>query len=100
MHNTLTRAAVQCFRAALTSACVVVSLAGTSTPATRLSRAVEVVAEGFSNPVGVTVHHNGSIVVSDRKRGAIVRISPNGQRTVLASGLERPAGVAFDHRAT
>ena len=87
---------MQCFRAALASACVVASLAGTSAPATSLSGAVEIVAEGFSDPVGVAVDHNGSIVVSDQKRGAIVRIAPNGQRSVLVSGLERPAGVAFD----
>ena len=87
---------MQCFRAALASACVVASLAGTSTPATRLSGAVELVAEGFSDPVGVAVAHDGSIVVSDQKRGAIVRIAPNGQRSVLVSRLERPVGVAFD----
>ena len=96
MNDTLTRAAMHCFRTTAASACAVASLAGTSPPTMLVSSTVAVVAEGFSDPVGVAVARNGSIVVSDRKQGAIVHVAPNGRRTVLVSGLERPAGVAFD----
>ena len=87
---------MRCFRATLVSACLVASLAGTANRPTPWSRGVEVVAGGFSDPVGVAVDRDGSVVVSDRKTGAIVRIAPNGRRAVLVTGLERPAGVAFD----
>jgi sugar lactone lactonase YvrE len=78
------------------SVCLAASIAGTSTPASRSLPAVEVVAGGLADPVGVAVGRDGSIAVSDRKTGEIVQIDPSGNRTVLATGLDGPAGLAFD----
>lgn len=57
---------------------------------------VEIVAEGFKDPLGVAVHRDGSIVVSDRKAGTITHIASDGSPGALVRGLEGPAGVAFD----
>lgn len=96
MHDRLTRKGTRSFRATLIGVCIAASLAGTSTPASRTSPTVEVVAKDFADPVDVAVTHNGSVVVSDRHTGEIVQIDTSGQRTVLVEGLEGPAGLAID----
>ena len=96
MNDTLTRDAKRCFRATLVSVCLVASLASTSTPAARSSSGIEVVARRLSDPIGVAVDRDGSVVIVERKAGTISRMAPNDRRTVLVRGLEGPAGVAFD----
>lgn len=76
--------------------CLMRPVAGTSAPPQHPLAGVEVVAQGFKNPIGVAVNRDGSIVVSDKKAGTITQIAPDGQQMVLVGGLEGPAGVAFD----
>jgi DNA-binding beta-propeller fold protein YncE len=96
LNDIPTRAAKRCVRATLVSLCLVVALTGTWMPAAHSSSTVEVVAGGFKDPVGVAVDRDGSIVVSDRKRGTVTQIATNGRRTVLLGGIDGPAGIAFD----
>ena len=38
----------------------------------------------------------GNVFVADRALGSVTRIAPDGSRTLVASGLERPVGLAVD----
>ncbi|MFE4367899.1 hypothetical protein ACFRMN_06480 [Streptomyces sp. NPDC056835] len=53
-------------------------------------------ASGLSEPTGVAVAQDGSLVVAETGGGRILRIDETDTVTVLASGLVHPVDVAFD----
>ena len=52
--------------------------------------AVEVVASGLDDPVGVTVTTDGAVLVAEA--GRVARVTPSGTETVV-DGLHRPQGI-------
>ncbi len=56
--------------------------------------------KGFKAPMGVVALEDGSIFVADFGSGEVLRLAPGQQpdRTVLASGLQGPTGLALDPR--
>ncbi|MBI4523489.1 MAG: hypothetical protein HY695_06725, partial [Deltaproteobacteria bacterium] len=56
---------------------------------------VEIVAEGFREPMGVVVDASDAVFVSDQKTGEVVKIVGNEVFPVL-KGLNNPVGLAFD----
>ncbi|SER51476.1 Sugar lactone lactonase YvrE [Streptomyces sp. yr375] len=56
-------------------------------------------ATGLSEPGGVAVAPDGSLVVAESGAGRVVRIDEADALTVLAEGLAHPVDVAFDERA-
>jgi RHS repeat-associated protein len=56
---------------------------------------VEILAEGFQEPIGVAVDPNGAVLVSDREDGRVLKIS-GGRVEPLVSNLRGPVGLAFD----
>src|SRR3972149_6911735 len=57
---------------------------------------VEIYSDGFGNLRGIAVDPAGNVFVADRAAGTVTRIAPDRTKTVVASGLERPIGLAFD----
>jgi sugar lactone lactonase YvrE len=57
---------------------------------------VEVVATGLGAVAGVAVDDEGNVLVALPDAGQVVRIAPDGRRSVVAHGLERPVGLALD----
>ncbi|MEV0642394.1 hypothetical protein AB0I77_47300 [Streptomyces sp. NPDC050619] len=53
---------------------------------------------GLSEPTGLEVAADGSLVVAESGAGRIVRIDETDNLTVLAEGLAHPVDVAFDDR--
>ncbi|MFF2065512.1 hypothetical protein ACFVWZ_27520 [Streptomyces sp. NPDC058200] len=53
-------------------------------------------ATGLSEPTGIAVAPDGSLVVAETGSGRILRIDEADSVTVLAAGLEHPVDVAFD----
>ncbi|MEV6425802.1 hypothetical protein [Streptomyces sp. NPDC051662] len=51
---------------------------------------------GLSEPTGIAVAPDGSLVVAETGGGRILRIDGTDTVTVLAAGLEHPVDVAFD----
>jgi hypothetical protein len=57
----------------------------------------DIVTSGFNDAVGLAVDPvTGAIVVADRQGGRVVELTPTGQQIWQVTGLDRPAGVAFD----
>jgi sugar lactone lactonase YvrE len=56
------------------------------------SGAVDVLASGLLDPIGVTVASGGDVLVSESGAGRVVRVTPSGTDTVV-DGLVRPQGV-------
>jgi hypothetical protein len=54
------------------------------------------VASGLDDPWGVARAANGDLIASESGAGDVVRIAPDGTKTVIASGLDEPSGVAVD----
>src|SRR5439155_2890541 len=59
---------------------------------------VEVVASRLRGPVGVAVEQAGSIVVSQGEAGSVTRITTDGRRSTVVTGLDHPMGLAVDHQ--
>jgi len=57
---------------------------------------VEIVLEGQQELVGVALAEDGTIYFADRMAGTIRSLSPSGQMSTVAAGLNRPAGLALD----
>jgi len=57
---------------------------------------VEIVTEGLREATGVAVDEAGTVFVTDRVAGKVIRIEPTGRRTVVARSLNGPVGLAFD----
>lgn len=57
---------------------------------------VEIVLDGQGDLTGVVVARDGSVLVSDRSAGSVLRVLPDGQTQVAVTGLDRPAGLALD----
>jgi RHS repeat-associated protein len=57
---------------------------------------VEIWADGFDDPHGVILDAAGNVFVADRNNDRVIRIAPDGSRTVAASRLGRPVGLAFE----
>jgi hypothetical protein len=82
---------------------LVVLLAGAPDPAwapagdvTGLDPA-ELWADGFTDLRGIAADAiTGAVYVADRGTGTVTRIDPTGARVVVATGLERPMGLALD----
>ena len=53
---------------------------------------------GFIQASGLAEDHDNNLYVADGGTGEIVRITPLGQRQVVAQGLEGPQGLAYDPR--
>jgi sugar lactone lactonase YvrE len=56
------------------------------------SGAVDVLATGLADPVGVTVSPDGDVLVAESGAGRVVRVTPSGTDTVV-DGLVRPQGI-------
>src|SRR2546425_23055 len=56
---------------------------------------MEVVAEGFQEPMGVIGAAGGAILVSDRKAGRVFSVTAEDKQP-LVSGLKRPVGLSLD----
>lgn len=54
------------------------------------------VAARFSTPSGIAVDRAGVIYVADTGNDAVRRVTPDGQVTTVATGLNGPMGVAVD----
>jgi sugar lactone lactonase YvrE len=57
---------------------------------------VEILLDGRSELVGVAVDADGTVYVSDRGSGYVYRLAVDGRLAVVASSLDRPAGLTFD----
>src|SRR5205823_14857852 len=78
---------------------LVVSVPSASAAQEHLIRAlapVEVLAAGFGSLRGVAVDGAGSLYVADAASGTVTRLPPDGARSPVAIGLERPIGLAPD----
>jgi sugar lactone lactonase YvrE len=60
---------------------------------------LEVLADGFDEPSAIAVDSDDNVFVADRARGTVIRVRPDGSRTVVARQLKRPSGVAIDAEA-
>lgn len=91
------------FRAALASGVVALGVAFASTPfalpAIAKDSAPAAVPEklwgGFSSPVGMGFDAAGNLYVAEWSAGRVVRIDPQGNRSVFADGLSGPSGLAI-----
>ena len=54
----------------------------------------EILADGFSAPTHV-INYEEDLLVSDRSKGEIVKISKNGNKEILVKGLNSPEGIAI-----
>ncbi|MFJ9030310.1 hypothetical protein ACIRQP_17650 [Streptomyces sp. NPDC102274] len=61
-----------------------------------VGKTTRVRATGLSEPTGIAVAQDGSLVVAETGGGRILRIDESDTVTVLASGLVHPVDVAFD----
>ena len=59
---------------------------------------VEIVLDGQGDLTGVVVAADGSVLVSDRSAGTVLRVLPGGQTQVAVMGLDRPGGLALDEQ--
>jgi RHS repeat-associated protein len=57
---------------------------------------VEVWVDGLATVGGLALDARGHLYVSDADAGTVTRVAPDGTRTVVARGLDRPVGLAFD----
>jgi sugar lactone lactonase YvrE len=57
---------------------------------------VELWSDGFLDLRGIVVDPVGNVYVADREARTVTRIAPDRTKTILASNLERPIGLAFD----
>lgn len=57
---------------------------------------LEVLADGLDEPRGLAVDSDDAVFVADRSRGTIIRVKPDGARSVMARRLQDPFGVAVD----
>jgi hypothetical protein len=55
---------------------------------------VETWADGFVALRGIAVDGAGNVYVADREAATVTRIAPDRTKAVVASGLERPIGLA------
>jgi RHS repeat-associated protein len=60
---------------------------------------LEVLADGLDEPSAIAVDSDDNVFVADRTRGTVIRVRPDGSRTVVARQLKRPSGVAVDAEA-
>lgn len=61
----------------------------------RALAAVEIAASGVEAS-SVAAEADGSILITDKEAGTLVRIHADGRRRVILDGLSRPTGVAID----
>ncbi len=82
----------------------VVSLAGETATVPHRHDAMEIdsppiiskYAASLVRPRRMLVHANGTMYIADWGAGTVVRISPKGKSTVIATDLNEPAGMALD----
>ncbi|MBI3031171.1 MAG: SMP-30/gluconolactonase/LRE family protein, partial [Candidatus Rokubacteria bacterium] len=67
-----------------------------SKPAAWALTPLVIVAEGLGHLRGVAVDENGAVFVTDAKAGTLLRVAPDGGRTIVMERLRRPVGVAVD----
>src|SRR6267143_1429388 len=84
-----------------TLAALVLSLAGLvsgapAEPSVSALAAFETLADGFVDVRGIVVDAAGNVFVADRATGIVWRVASDRPRVVVASGLERPVGLALD----
>jgi sugar lactone lactonase YvrE len=60
------------------------------------TRIVTTIATGFTAPVGLDARPDGTIFVADARLDQLVRIGPDGSRTLLGRGLRTPSSVVAD----
>jgi RHS repeat-associated protein len=68
-------------------------------PGVRALAPLEVRADGFDAPRGIAVDSDDAVFVADRKRGIVIRLKPDGTRSLVAHHLKQPFGVAVDAEA-
>jgi hypothetical protein len=56
---------------------------------------VQILAEGFKEPTGITVDPSGAVFVSDQMDGKVLKVA-GGRVEPLVTDLRGPAGLAFD----
>jgi sugar lactone lactonase YvrE len=86
-------------RRALLLALASAALYGSSpTPARSIATLApfEVWADGLGSVRGLAVDGDDRLYVADEDAGTVMRIDPDGRRTIVARRLERPVGVAVD----
>ena len=59
----------------------------------------DVLVDGLDEPSGIAVDSDERVFVADRSRGTVIRIAPDGTRTVVARRLKHPGGLAVDAEA-
>lgn len=59
----------------------------------------ELFAHGLGNPRDIVVREDGTIFYSNSMAGQIMAISPSGERSTIASGLESPHGLELHNGA-
>jgi RHS repeat-associated protein len=60
---------------------------------------VEILVDGLHDPHGVAVDADDVVFVAERARGTVVRVRPDGSRSVVAQRLAQPFGLAVDAEA-
>jgi sugar lactone lactonase YvrE len=54
----------------------------------------EVFASGFEDPSGLAVQPDGTVLLTDRRAGTLMRIGADGVRQIILRNLHQPRGVA------
>jgi sugar lactone lactonase YvrE len=65
-----------------------------SSAAIRTSTPFDVFASGFEHPSGLALEPDGTLLVTERRLGTLIRITADGVRQVVLSNLHEPRGVA------
>jgi len=79
--------------------CLIVLIPSTATAPVETITALaptEIWVDGFRTVNGIVVDDHDNLYVSDADAGTVTRVAPDRSRTVVATGLDRPIGLALD----
>jgi sugar lactone lactonase YvrE len=57
------------------------------------SGAATTIASGLTTPLGMTFGEAGDLIVGEHDTGRLIRVRPDGSKSVLAGGLSKPYSV-------
>ena len=81
----------------IAAVCALAALAAlAATPAQAATTLVITPFAHTSNPRGVAMDPAGDVYIADATDNDVVKVTPGGSATVIASGLSAPSGVAVD----